>query len=101
MDDIQVIHYLAHALQQAASQHDWPQVQEVDKQIAALLIALSAKALSDEKRAALMMLKNVHQQVNTRCRESRDELEHKIALQRRNLEGAVAYAAFIDEEDLR
>lgn len=101
MDDIQVMHYLGRALTQAASQSDWSQVQNVDKQIAAMLSALSGKPLSDEKRAALKALKQIHHQVNACCRLESEELERKMALGRRNHEGAVAYAAFMDDEDLR
>jgi hypothetical protein len=101
MDDIQVIHYLGRALTQAASQSDWSQVQEVDKQIAALLSSLSGTPLSDEKRAALKALQQIHRQVNETCRLESEDLERKMALGRRNREGAVAYAAFMDDEDLR
>jgi len=101
MDDLQVIHYLGRALSQAASQDDWSQVREVDKQIAALLSALQGKPISDEKRAALKSLQQIHYQVNKRCQQQSEELEQKMALGRRNREGAVAYAAFMDEEDLR
>lgn len=101
MDDIQVIHYLARALQQAASQQDWPQVQEVDTQIAALLTVLHGKSLTEDKRAALAALRDVHHQVNLLCREASAELEQKMALGRRNHEGAVAYAAFMNDEDVR
>lgn len=101
MDDIQVIHYLARALEQAASHHDWTQVQEVDKQIAALLSVVGTKPLSDEKRHALKTLQQVHHRVNDCCRRQCEELERKMALQRRNQEGASAYAAFMDDEDFR
>ncbi|MCT4700666.1 flagellar protein FliT [Enterobacteriaceae bacterium H20N1] len=101
MDDLQIIQYLGRALSQAASQRDWPQVQEVDKQIAALLSALQGKPLADEKRAALKSLQQIHHQVNKLCQQQSDELERKMALGRRNREGAVAYAAFMDDEDLR
>lgn len=101
MDDLQVIHYLGRALSQAASQGDWPQVQDVDKQIAALLNALQGKPISDEKRAALQSLLQIHHQVSKLCQQHSDELEQKMALGRRNREGAVAYAAFMNDEDLR
>jgi hypothetical protein len=76
-------------------------VQDVDKQIAALLSTLSGTPLSDEKRAALKALQQIHRQVNETCRLESEDLERKMALGRRNREGAVAYAAFMDDEDLR
>lgn len=101
MDDIQVIRYLTQALEQAALEDDWTEVKDIDKQIAALLSVVGTKSMSDEKRGALKAMQQVHRQVNERCRRQCEELERKMALQRRNQEGASAYAAFMDDEDLR
>jgi hypothetical protein len=101
MDDIQVIHFLTRALEVAAENENWSQVQEVDKQIASFLASLARNPLSDEKRVALEALRRMHRKVNDKCRLKSEELERKMALQRRNQEGIAASAAFMDEGDIR
>ncbi|ASV53677.1 hypothetical protein D3C76_972320 [compost metagenome] len=96
MDDLQVMRFLARSLEHAASQHDWPKMQDVDAQIAGLLMSLQGQTLAAEKREALMALKLVHQQVSQYCQQQRDELEQNMARARRNREGASAYAQFAD-----
>lgn len=78
MDDIQLIQFLANALKSATQQRDWVQVRNVDKQIASLLSSLSGQPLSEQKRQALMMLKDTHHRVNEICRQQSAELEHKM-----------------------
>ncbi|MBU4684465.1 hypothetical protein KC222_20940 [Cedecea davisae] len=101
MDDIQVIRFLTRALAVAAQEENWSQVQEVDKQIASLLASLGRNPLTDAKRVALEELRRMHHKVNEKCRLKSEELERKMALQRRNQEGVAAYAVFMDEEDIR
>lgn len=101
MDDIQVINYLTHALHRAASEDDWSQVQELDEKIAGLLSILHEKPLEENKRSALKRMRSVHRQARERCRQQSEWLEQKMSLQRRNQKGAVAYAAFMNDEDLR
>lgn len=101
MDDIQIIDYLGRALLQAASQRNWSQMQALDKQLAALLSTFQGKPIDDEKRDALKLLQQIHHQIHQYCQQASEELEDKMVLERRNREGAVAYAAFIDAEDLR
>lgn len=96
MDDSQVMRFLARSLEQAAGQHDWPKMQEVDAQIAGLLISLQGQTLTDEKREALTALRLVHQQVIQYSQQQSDELERQMARARRNREGASAYAQFAD-----
>ena len=96
MDDLQVMRFLARSLEHAASQHDWPKMQEVDAQIAGLLMSLKGQTLTAEKRDALTALKLVHQQVSQFCQQQSDELEQNMARARRNREGASAYAQFAD-----
>ncbi|MFP2238786.1 flagellar protein FliT [Pseudescherichia vulneris] len=100
MDDIQVMRYLARSLEHAASQHDWPKMQEVDAQIAALLASLKGQRPDGEKREALHALQRVHQQVSHYCQQQSVALEEKMASTRRNQEGATAYAQFASMEDL-
>lgn len=96
MDDLQVMRFLARSLEQAASQHDWPKMQEVDAQIAGLLISLQGQTLTAEKRESLTALRTVHQQVSQYSQQQSDELEQQMARARRNREGASAYAQFAD-----
>ena len=99
MDDIQVMRFLARSLEQAASQHDWPTMQDVDAQIAALLSSLKGQPTSTEKREALAALRQVHLRVNHFCQAQSDELEKQLARTRRNREGAAAYAQFSSTEE--
>ena len=99
MDDIQVMRFLARSLEQAASQHDWPKMQEVDAQIAGLLTSLKGQALSADKRDALAALQQTHTRVSQFCQVQSEALEKQIARTRRNQEGATAYALFSGEED--
>lgn len=96
MDDLQVMRFLARSLEQAASQHAWPKMQEVDAQIAGLLISLQGQTLTAEKREALTALRTVHQQVSQYSQQQSDELAQQMARARRNREGASAYAQFAD-----
>lgn len=99
MDDIQVMRFLARSLEQAASQHDWPRLQDVDARIAAMLTALKGQTLTAEKRDALAALKQVHARVSQFCQTRSDELEKQLARTRRNQEGATAYARFAGAEE--
>lgn len=100
MDDIQVMRFLARSLEQSASQHDWPKMQEVDTQIAALLTSLKGQTPNAEKREALVALQQVHARVSQFCQTQSDELEKQLARTRRNQEGATAYAQFSSAEDM-
>lgn len=99
MDDLQVMRYLARSLEHSASQRDWPKMQEIDSQIAALLASLKGQTLSAQKREALGALRQVHQNVIRYCQAQRDELEKQLARTRRNQEGATAYALFAGTEE--
>ena len=99
MDDLQLIQYLGRSLVQAAQSQDWLRVQSVDRQIAHLLEALSEHPLSQDKRHALLQLKACHSQVNQVCQQQSTLLQQKMVCQRRNFEGAVAYAAFAMDKD--
>ncbi|MEH0888074.1 hypothetical protein [Enterobacter sp. UNJFSC 003] len=100
MDDIQVMRFLARSLEHAASQHDWPKMQDVDAQIAALLSSLKEQPLNPEKREALAALQQAHLAVSRYCQLQHDDLEKQIARMRRNREGATAYAQFSATEDM-
>ncbi|KFK95334.1 MULTISPECIES: hypothetical protein [unclassified Serratia (in: enterobacteria)] len=100
MDDVQVIHFLTRALEVSASESNWANVLKVDQQIASLLSALAGKPLSNTQREALRTLKQVHQEVNEHCRRQSEILEREMMLRRRNQEGALAYAVFMNDEDI-
>ncbi|MEZ6876953.1 hypothetical protein [Enterobacter sp. KBR-315C3_2022] len=99
MDDVQVMRFLARSLAHSASQHDWPTLQDVDAQIAALLTALKGQTLGDAAREALAELQQTHAKVSLFCQAQSEELEQKMAKARRNREGATAYALFTEAED--
>lgn len=99
MDDIQQIQFLANALKSATQQRDWVQVRNIDKQIASLLSSLSGQPLSEQKRQALIMLRDTHHRVNEICCQQSAELERKMVQHRNNREGAVAYSLFSGDGD--
>jgi hypothetical protein len=99
MDDVQVMRYLARSLAQSASQHNWPDMQAIDAQIAALLTSVKGQPLNGEKREALEQLRQTHATVSQYCKEQSEKLEAQMATARRNREGATAYAQFADVED--
>ncbi|MBW1252899.1 flagellar protein FliT [Pantoea allii] len=99
MDDIDVMRSLADSLEQAAAHQDWSRLQQVDAQIASLLISLKGQSMDTEKREALQQLRAVHQRVNQYCQHKRDELETEMARTRNNQQGAMAYAQFSDAKD--
>jgi hypothetical protein len=100
MDDVQVMRFLARSLEQAASQHDWLKMQEVDAQVAALMTTLQGQTLPAEKSDAVAALQRVYQQVSQYCQQQSDALEQKMAQARSQQEGALAYAQFAPQEDM-
>lgn len=101
MNTAERIRQLAVSLGQAAGDHDWLKVQSTDRQIAALLGELQGKSLDAASLDALRTLQKAHRQVNDYCRGQSEIISAKMALTRRNREGATAYAAFMEEEDIR
>ena len=92
---------LAQSLRQATADHQWPAVQRIDGDIAALLGEIKGKTLDNAEQQALETLKRIHQQARDYCMGQLEIVEAKMALSVRNREGATAYAAFMDAEDLR
>lgn len=101
MSYVSPLQALAQALRQAASDHDWPAVQRVDLQVATLLGEMKGKTLSAAEQQARDALQHIHRQAHDYCQGQLDIIERKMALSVRNREGATAYAAFMDAEDLR
>ncbi|MTH46181.1 hypothetical protein [Intestinirhabdus alba] len=100
MSDALTMGTLRQALRQAAADHNWPAVVNVDRQIAELLTAIRGKTLNAEERQALQALRDIHRQVFEYCQGQSGIIADKMALTMRNREGAAAYAAFMDEGDL-
>ncbi|UGS41812.1 hypothetical protein [Pseudocitrobacter corydidari] len=92
---------LAQTLRQVTADHQWPAVQRVDGEIAALLGEIQGETLDNNEQQALATLKRIHQQAREYCMGQLEIVEAKMALSVRNREGATAYAAFMDAEDLR
>ena len=92
---------LAATLRQVTADHNWPAVQRADGEIAALLADIRGKTLNGAEQQALKSLTNIHRQAREYCMGQLEIVEAKMALSVRNREGATAYAAFMDAEDLR
>lgn len=97
MSTCHAMQVLTRALRQAAEDHNWPAVMQVDASIAELLGAIKAKTLTPDEREALDALKKVHRQARDYCQGQSDLLAEKMELAVRNREGATAYALFMDE----
>lgn len=91
---------LMQALRQAAADHNWSAVRNVDLKIAELLTAVRGKPLDATDSKALDELREIHRQVRDYCQGQSDIIANKMALAMRNREGATAYAAFMDAEDM-
>ncbi|MEO3989831.1 hypothetical protein [Pseudocitrobacter cyperus] len=92
---------LAQTLRQATADHHWPMVQRIDGDIAQLLGEIQGKALNTAEQQALEHLQRIHRQAREYCMGQLEIIEAKMARSVRNREGATAYAAFMDTEDLR
>lgn len=101
MDDLYLLDWQASALAAAADQQDWDRVASLDNEIAALLQTLQNQAINPPKRDALAKLQRCHRQVMEQARSVSRQLEHKMAQLLEQREGAQAYAAFMDEDNLR
>lgn len=101
MDDLALIPWLARELEQAASQKEWLKVQQVDQHIALFLKDVKGRTLSPSLTRELAELRKLHQRVYQFCQQESALLEEKMALSRKNREGATAYAAFMTMEDGR
>lgn len=88
------------SLRQAAASHNWPVVQHIDLQIAELLGVIRDKPLDAVECKALQELRVMHRQICEYCQEQSDLIASKMTLAMRNREGATAYAAFMDAEDV-
>lgn len=91
---------LGDALKQAAAEGRWAEVERVDVTLAKFLASLSSVTLDATLRQALQTVSKLHQQVRDCAQVESDVLEQKMALSRRNREGASAYASFMDAGDL-
>jgi len=90
---------LGEALKQAAAEGRWTEVERVDVSLAKFLASLSSVTPDAPLRQALTTVSRLHQQVRDCAQVESDVLEQKMALSRRNREGASAYASFMDAED--
>ncbi|MEW5558688.1 hypothetical protein AB1287_00235 [Enterobacter asburiae] len=91
---------LGEALKQAAAEGRWAEVERVDVSLAKFLASLSSVTPDEPLRQALNTVSKLHQQVRDCAQVESDVLAQKMALSRRNREGASAYASFMDAEDL-
>ena len=91
---------LGEALKQAAAEGRWTEVERVDVSLAKFLASLSSVTPDEPLRQALSAVSKLHQQVRECALVESDVLAQKMALSRRNREGASAYASFMDSEDL-
>lgn len=101
MSMLHAIETLSLALRQAAENHNWSAVLNVDSKIADLLTALQGNTLAAAERQALDKLQKIHRQARDYCQGQSDIVAAKMNLATRNREGAAAYALFMDEEDMR
>ena len=101
MSGAQALRALGKALSQAASDRDWAAVQRIDKKLAALLASLRGTTPSPALRQALDDVQQLHGQALRDCRLQSERLAEKMALSRRNREGAAAYALFTEEGETR
>lgn len=100
MSQVKTLLALGAALKQAAAEGRWAEVQRVDVSLATFLASLSAVTPDAPLREALNAVRSLHQQVMECAQVECDVLAQKMALSRRNREGASAYASFTDAEDL-
>ncbi|SNY67958.1 hypothetical protein [Enterobacter sp. CC120223-11] len=99
MSQVKTLRALGEALKQAAAEGRWAEVQRVDVRLAKFLASLSAVTPDEPLRQALSAVRDLHQQVRECAQVESDVLAQKMALSRRNREGASAYAGFMDAED--
>lgn len=92
---------LAQRLRQVTADHQWLAVQRIDSDIATLLNDIQGKTLDGAEQQALDHLQRIHRQAREYCMGQLEIIEAKMARSVRNREGATAYAAFMDTEDLR
>jgi outer membrane PBP1 activator LpoA protein len=100
MNRVNTLLALGRTLKQAAEDHQWAEVQRVDADIATLLASLKGVTPDVPLYQALQAVRQLHQQVMDAAQAQSDVLAQKMALARRNREGASAYATFMDAEDL-
>lgn len=101
MSTLHRIQTLTHALRQAAQDHNWPAVMNVDTRIAGLLTDIRGEVLDGPARQALALLKQTHQQACDYCQGQSEILAARMRQATRNREGASAYALFMDDEGMR
>lgn len=101
MSTVTALLTLGHALKQAASEHDWQEVERTDRKLADALSALQDHPREPELLGALNEVHHLHKQVMHYCQTQSDILAEKMALSRRNREGATAYALFMDDGEMR
>lgn len=100
MSQVKTLLALGEALKQAAAEGRWAEVQRVDVSLAKFLASLSGVTPDASLHQALNTVRVLHQQVWECAQVESDVLAQKMALSRRNREGASAYASFMDAEDL-
>lgn len=100
MTAAQALEALGQALKQASADRNWDEVGRVDAQLARLLATLKGTAPDAALCPVLESVRYIHQQALACCKQHSNSLEEKMALSRRNHEGAVAYAAFMDEGEV-
>lgn len=100
MSHLTSLQTLAQSLRQVTADHNWPAVQRVDGEIAALMTEIRGTTLSSAEQQALDTLRQIHLQARDYCQGQMAIVEAKMSLSVRNREGATAYAAFMDAEDL-
>lgn len=101
MSSAQALRALGSALGQAAADGNWQEVQHIDEKLAALLASLRGSSPAPDLRQALNDVQQQHKQVLACCRTQSELLAEKMALSRRNREGASAYALFTEDGELR
>lgn len=98
MDDLQLIDWQTRALAAAGKRQDWEKIQQIDSDIAAMLVSLHGREMTEQKREAIRTLQQVHSYVHQLVRQKRDELSKEMTQQRNQREGALSYAMFMDRE---
>ncbi|MEW7311528.1 hypothetical protein AB1E22_02130 [Buttiauxella gaviniae] len=99
MDDLQLLDWQTRALAAAGKRQDWERIQQLDSDIAASLVSMHGREISDQKREAMRTLQQVHSYVHQMVRHKRDELSKEMLQQRNQREGALSYAVFMDQEE--
>jgi enoyl-CoA hydratase/carnithine racemase len=100
MNPVNTLQGLGLALKKAASEGDWIEVERVDARLAEFLTQLKGTGQNAALRQTLEAVRQLHQKVLDCAQVESDLLEQKMALTRRNREGASAYASFMDAEEL-